>query len=316
MNPFYLEYSDYLARLFPGRKMQKLTVNARFTCPNRDGSKGRGGCIYCNNEAFNPSFADASLPVEQQLEKAKHFFGRKYPDMRYLAYFQAYTNTYGRSADELISLYRRALAVDKVDGVIIGTRPDCVDETLLDRLAGIDGSDSRVIIEYGAESAHDSTLSVINRGHIWADTVRAVEMTAARGIETGVHLILGLPGETEEMMLRTVDELNRLPVSTVKFHQMQVVEGTELARRYRAGTIDLKVYEVDEYIDLCVKIVNRLRKDIAIERFTSQSPDSMLIAPRWGLKNYIFVDRLKKKLRDAHDVTLPSNNTIKAARQF
>lgn len=316
MNPFYLEYSDYLARLFPGRKMQKLTVNARFTCPNRDGSKGRGGCIYCNNEAFNPSFADSSLPVEEQLEKAKLFFGRKYPDMRYLAYFQAYTNTYGRSIDELLSLYRRALAVDKVDGVIIGTRPDCVDETLLDRLAAIDGPDSRIIIEYGAESSHDSTLVTINRGHTWADTVRAVEMTAARGIETGVHLILGLPGETEEMMLRTVDELNRLPVSTVKFHQMQVVEGTELARRYRAGTIDLKVYEVDEYIDLCVKIVNRLRKDIAIERFTSQSPDSMLIAPRWGLKNYIFVDRLKKKLRDAHDVTLTSNNTIKAARQF
>lgn len=300
MNPLYLEYSDYLARLFPGRKMQKLTVNARFTCPNRDGSKGRGGCIYCNNEAFNPSFANSLLSVEEQLEKAKQFFGHKYPDMRYLAYFQAYTNTYGRSTDELLSLYSRALAVDKVDGVIIGTRPDCVGAPLLDSLALINSPESRIIIEYGAESAHDSTLVTINRGHTWADTVRAVEMTAARGIETGVHLILGLPGETEDMMLQTVDELNRLPVSTVKFHQMQVVEGTELARRYRAGNTDLKIYEIDDYIDLCVKIVGRLRKDIAIERFTSQSPESMLIAPRWGLKNYVFVDRLKKKLRDIY----------------
>lgn len=299
MNPFYLDYSEYLTRLFPGRKMQKLTVNARFTCPNRDGSKGRGGCIYCNNEAFNPSFADSSLPVEEQLEKGKQFFGYKYPDMRYLAYFQAYTNTYGRSVDELVGLYRRALSVDKVDGVIIGTRPDCVDDVLLDKLAELDRQDSRIIVEYGAESAHNQTLHLINRGHSWEDTVKAVKMTANKNIETGVHLILGLPGETRDMMLQTIDRLNELPVSTVKFHQMQVVEGTELARRYRDNRSNVTIFEVDEYIDLCVEIIGRLRKDIAIERFTSQSPESMLIAPKWGIKNHVFVDRLQKRLRNS-----------------
>lgn len=298
MNPYYLDYSEYLTRLFPGRKMQKLTVNARFTCPNRDGSKGRGGCIYCNNEAFNPSFADSSLPVEDQLEKGKQFFGYKYPDMRYLAYFQAYTNTYGRSVDELVGLYRRALSVDKVDGVIIGTRPDCIDDVLLDKLAELDRQDSRIIVEYGAESAHNQTLHLINRGHSWEDTVKAVEMTANKNIETGVHLILGLPGETRDMMLQTIDRLNELPVSTVKFHQMQVVEGTELARRYRDDSSIVTIFEVDEYIDLCVEIIGRLRKDIAIERFTSQSPESMLIAPKWGIKNHVFVDQLQKRLRN------------------
>lgn len=299
MNPYYLDYSEYLTRLFPGRKMQKLTVNARFTCPNRDGSKGRGGCIYCNNEAFNPSFADSSLPVEDQLEKGKQFFGYKYPDMRYLAYFQAYTNTYGRSVDELVGLYRRALSVDKVDGVIIGTRPDCVDDVLLDKLAELDRQDSRIIVEYGAESAHNQTLQLINRGHSWEDTVKAVKMTANKNIETGVHLILGLPGETRDMMLQTIDRLNELPVSTVKFHQMQVVEGTELARRYRDNRSNVTIFEVDEYIDLCVEIIGRLRKDIAIERFTSQSPELMLIAPKWGIKNHVFVDRLQKRLRNS-----------------
>ena len=298
MNPYYLDYSEYLTRLFPGRKMQKLTVNARFTCPNRDGSKGRGGCIYCNNEAFNPSFADSSLPVEDQLEKGKQFFGYKYPDMRYLAYFQAYTNTYGRSVDELVGLYRRALSVDKVDGVIIGTRPDCIDDVLLDKLAELDRQDSRIIVEYGAESAHNQTLHLINRGHSWEDTVKAVEMTANKNIETGVHLILGLPGETRDMMLQTIDRLNELPVSTVKFHQMQVVEGTELARRYHDDCSNVTIFEVDEYIDLCVEIIGRLRKDIAIERFTSQSPESMLIAPKWGIKNHVFVDQLQKRLRN------------------
>lgn len=298
MNPYYLDYSEYLTRLFPGCKMQKLTVNARFTCPNRDGSKGRGGCIYCNNEAFNPSFADSTLPVEEQLEKGKQFFGYKYPDMRYLAYFQAYTNTYGRSVDELVSLYRRALSVDKVDGVIIGTRPDCVDDVLLDKLAELDRQGSRIIVEYGAESAHNQTLQLINRGHSWADTVKAVKMTANKNIETGVHLILGLPGETRDMMLQTIDRLNELPVSTVKFHQMQVVEGTELARRYHDDCSNVTIFEVDEYIDLCVEIIGRLRKDIAIERFTSQSPASMLIAPKWGIKNHVFVDRLQKRLRN------------------
>ena len=299
MNPYYLDYSEYLTRLFPGRKMQKLTVNARFTCPNRDGSKGRGGCIYCNNEAFNPSFADSSLPVEDQLEKGKQFFGYKYPDMRYLAYFQAYTNTYGRSVDELVGLYRRALSVDKVDGVIIGTRPDCVDDVLLDKLAELDRQDSRIIVEYGAESAHNQTLHLINRGHSWEDTVKVVKMTANKNIETGVHLILGLPGETRDMMLQTIDRLNELPVSTVKFHQMQVVEGTELARRYRDDSSNVTIFEVDVYIDLCVEIIGRLRKDIAIERFTSQSPASMLIAPKWGIKNHVFVDRLQKRLRNS-----------------
>ncbi|MCM1137384.1 MAG: TIGR01212 family radical SAM protein [Duncaniella sp.] len=272
--------------------MQKLTVNAGFTCPNRDGTKGVGGCTYCNNQSFNPQYCATSLSVTEQLEYGKEFFHSKYPDMRYLAYFQTYTNTYDEDLDRLMKLYSEALTVGGVDGVIIGTRPDCMPDTLLDRLMELPW----VMVEYGAETSHNPTLELINRCHTWQDTVDAVNRTHAVGIPCGLHLIMGLPGETEDMMLSTIDEVNKLPIDTLKVHQLQLIRGTKMAWDVASGLYDIPRFTSDEYAELCVKIIARLRKDIAIERFVSQSPPELLIHPRWNLKNYQFSQLLNNKL--------------------
>ena len=287
----YTDYAAYLARYFSG-KMQKLTVNARFTCPNRDGSKGRGGCIYCNNHSFTPVVIGGEATVTEQLEAGKHFFERKYPEMRYIAYFQSYTNTYDAPV-KLMSLYREALDVDGVEGLIIGTRPDTVPDELLEQLAGL-AREHYIMIEFGAESSHDVTLERVNRCHTWSDTVDAVRRAAAVGIHIGLHLIMGLPGETEAMMLDTVRRCCELPVDVLKLHQLQVIKGTRLA----SAPEDLKLFTVDEYLDLCVKIIKEVPKHIAIERFTSSAPSDLLVAPRWGLKNYEFTNLLKNRLRN------------------
>lgn len=291
----YRDFSDFLAEHFSG-KIQKISINAGFTCPNRDGTVGTGGCTYCNNQTFNPSYCVPTLTVTEQLEEGKCFFARKYPAMRYLAYFQAYTNTYG-DVERLHALYEEALAVDGVVGLIIGTRPDCMPDALLDYLESL-SKRCFVLVEYGAETSHNSTLALINRCHTWEQTVDAVTRTVARGIHVGLHFIMGLPGETVDMMLQSVDALSRLPVDTVKFHQLQIIRGTRLALEIEKGLYDVPRMTVEEYIDLCAKIVRRINPDIAIERFTSQSPEDLLIYPKWGLKNYQFVNLLHRRLRD------------------
>lgn len=288
----YRTFSDFLAERFDC-KMQKLTIDGGFTCPNRDGTVGRGGCLYCNNSSFSPDKGGGST-IAAQIAHGKSFFARKYPDMRYLAYFQSYTGTHA-PVSKLMPLYMEALEQPQVDGIIIGTRPDCMPDELLRELGEL-RKNYFVLIEYGAESSHNSTLARINRCHTAEQTAEAVGRTAAAGIETGLHLINGLPGEDKDMMLSTVEWINTLPVDVVKFHQMQVVRGTELARRWERNEADIIDFSVDDYINLCVEIVKRLRKDIAIERFVSQSPADMLIHPKWGLKNYEFANRLLKKL--------------------
>lgn len=288
-NPYFKDYADFLSERFNG-KVQKITINAGFTCPNRDGKLGRGGCAYCNNSSFSPMTGADVRSVSRQIEDGKRFFAKKYPEMRYLAYFQSYTNTYGET-ERLMSLYSEALSDSDVVGLIIGTRPDCMPDSLLSRLVGLNKSKT-VIIEYGAESSHDSTLAAVNRCHDWATTVDAVMRTHQAGLAVGLHFILGLPGETHDMMMTTVDRASRLPIDCIKFHQLQIVRGTRLASDYLSGRQPLTLFDVDEYIDLCVEIVSRIRKDIAIERFVSQSPDNLLIAPRWGLKNYEFTHKL------------------------
>ena len=295
MGAYYRDFSDFLAELFPC-KMQKIAVNAGFTCPNRDGTKGRGGCTYCNNQTFNPGYCAPALSVTEQLEEGKRFFGKKYPDMRYLAYFQAYTNTHG-DIDRLMALYEEALAVDKVDGLIIGTRPDCMPDALLQRLAQLNQS-HRVIVEYGAETSHNITLERINRCHTWEETVDAVMRTVAAGIPTGLHLIVGLPGEDEAMIMQTIDRISQLPIATVKLHQLQLVKGTRMAMDVEQGLYTVPQFTAEEYIDLSCKIVKRMAPTIAIERFVSQSPDALLISPRWGLKNYQFTNLLHNRLKE------------------
>lgn len=292
MNPYYKEYSEFLAEHFDG-KVQKLSVDVGFTCPNRDGTVGHGGCIYCNNKAFSPDWDKRGNSVAEQIARGKAFFRKKYPEMRYLAYFQSYTSTYA-PAEKLLSLYREAMAQEDVVGLIIGTRPDCMPDSLLREIASLG---TKVFIEYGAESSHDATLQAINRCHTWERTVDAVERTAAQGIPVGVHLILGLPGETEDMMAETVRRVSALPVSTVKFHQLQILKGTRLEAM--AGELDIPSFTAEEYAALCARLLGHLRHDIAVERFVAQAPADMLVSPRWGLKNYQFTSLLLKALAAA-----------------
>ena len=288
---YYRDFSDFLAVHFDG-KMQKLSVDAGFTCPNRDGTVGRGGCTYCNNVSFSPGYCRDRKGVTAQLEEGKRFFGRKYPSMRYLAYFQSYTSTHGSDIDRLMALYEEACGVDGVDGVIIGTRPDCMPDRLLARLSRLPW----VMVEYGAESACDETLARVNRCHTWADTADAVRRTHDAGLPVGLHLINGLPGEDEERILATVDEVNRLPVDVVKFHQLQLIRGTRMALDVEQGVYDIHRFTPKSYAALCARLVRRLRPDIAVERFVSQSPPDLLIYPRWGLKNYQFTQLVNKIL--------------------
>lgn len=285
------DYSDFLAGHFEG-KMQKISVNLGLSCPNRDGTVGRGGCIYCNNASFSPAYCSESPSVTEQLLRGREFFARKYPSMRYLAYFQAYTSTHARDVESLMSLYREALSVDGVEGVIISTRPDCISPRLIDALATLPW----VMMEFGAETAHDRTLRLINRCHSWAQVEEAVTLTASRGIPVGLHLIMGLPGETEDDMMATIDAVNRLPVSTVKLHQLQVIRSTRLAAEIEAGRMKLSITDPHDYARLCARIVRRLRQDIAIERFVSQAPPELLLAPRWGLKNHEFTHLVARAL--------------------
>ncbi len=289
----YYDFSSFLKRHFP-YKVQKISINAGFTCPNRDGSKGFGGCTYCNNQTFNPGYCRPEESVTAQLEKGKHFFARKYPEMKYLAYFQAYTNTYAE-LQHLKRLYEEALSVDNVVGIIIGTRPDCMPQELLDYLAALSRR-AFVMIEYGAESANNRTLAIINRGHTWEETAEAVRRTASQGILCGLHLILGLPGEDEDDILTTADKVSGLPVDVIKLHQLQLIKGTKLARQVEQDELQIRQWSVDEYIGLCLRFIERTRVDIAIERFVSQSPDNLLISPRWGLKNYEFTNRLNAEI--------------------
>lgn len=289
----YSDYAHYLAELFPF-KVQKISINAGFTCPNRDGSIGVGGCTYCNNQTFNPEYCKTDRSITQQLEEGKLFFSRKYPQMKYLAYFQAYTNSYGR-LDELIKKYEEALAVEDVVGIVIGTRPDCMPKELLDYLEGLNKR-TFLCVEYGVESIYEDTLVRINRGHSYPTSVRAIQQTAERGIDVGTHLILGLPGESKEMMLHEADELSKLPIKTLKLHQLQLIRGTRMAHEYEQHPENFHLFSADEYVELIIDFIERLRPDIILDRFVSQSPKSLLIAPDWGLKNFEFTEKIKRRL--------------------
>ena len=291
----YNDFAGFLAGEFPF-KVQKISVNAGFTCPNRDGTKGFGGCTYCNNQTFNPAYCRDDRSVTMQLEEGKRFFVRKYPQMKYLAYFQAYTNTYGE-LELLKRMYEEALAVEGVVGLVIGTRPDCIPDSLLDYLEEVNRR-TFLLVEYGIESADDRTLERINRGHSFACTEDAVRRTAARGIRTGGHVILGLPGESREDLIKQAERLSELPLTTLKMHQLQLIRGTRMAHEYALHPEEFHLFSADEYIDLVIDYVEHLRPDLILERFVSQSPRELLIAPDWGLKNHEFTDRVKKRMKE------------------
>ena len=292
MNQFYNDFGTWIRARFPF-KVQKISIDAGFTCPNRDGRTGTGGCTYCDNRTFNPTYCNRRKTVSEQLEEGKAFFARKYPEMRYLAYFQAYTNTYA-PVSSLATMYEEALCTENVVGIVIGTRPDCINEALLDYLKTLSRR-TFVLIEYGIETANNTTLRRINRGHTFECTQRAIEMTHRRGILVGGHIILGLPGEDAAESIRQAPIISSLPLDILKIHQMQIIRGTVLAREYARKPFH--IYNVDEYIQLIIDYIARLRKDLILERFVSQSPADLLIAPKWGLKNYEFTNRLVNRMK-------------------
>lgn len=294
--PHYNDYGTWIRSRFPFR-VQKISVDAGFTCPNRDGRISTGGCIFCDNRTFNPSYCDKRQSIRQQLQEGKRFFSRKYPDMKYLAYFQAFTNTYA-PLSELKSLYEEALEVEDIVGIVIGTRPDCMSDDLLDYLSEINRH-TFLIVEYGIESANDATLRHINRGHSFEQSRQTIERTSQRGILTGGHIILGLPGEDAEESIRQAPLISALKLDILKIHQMQIIRGTQLEKDYMKKPFH--VYTIDKYIKLISNYIQYLRKDLVLERFVSQSPQELLIAPQWGLKNHEFTNLLQNYLKQ-HDI--------------
>ena len=287
----YIEFGPWLQSQL-GCKVQKISVNAGMTCPNRDGTLGTGGCTFCNNQTFNPAYCRTEKSITQQLEEGKQFFARKYPAMKYLAYFQAYTNTYAE-LDRLVSLYEEALRVPDVVGLVIGTRPDCMPDNLLDYLEELNRR-TFLIVEYGVESANDETLLRINRGHTFRQSCEAICRTAERGIRVGAHVILGFPWEPFDELMRQAEEIGRLPLTTLKLHQLQIIRGTQLAREYAEHP--WAVPTAEEYIDLVLHYISRLPYGLVMERFVSQSPPEMVIAPQWGLKNHEFANLLRNRM--------------------
>lgn len=290
---FYKDYSHWIREQFPFR-VQKISVDAAFSCPNRDGRLSLGGCTFCDNKTFNPSYCDRGKSITRQLEEGKAFFAKKYPEMKYLAYFQAYSNTYA-PLEELKRKYEEALAVDDVVGLVIGTRPDCVSDEALDYLQQLNQR-TFLIVEYGIESANDNTLRRINRGHTFDCSRQAIIKAHQRGIITCGHIILGLPGEDEEEMLYQASTISQLPLDILKLHQLQIIKGTPLAKEYEAHPFH--VFSAEEYVNLVIRYVSQLRNDLVLERFVSQSPPNMVIAPKWGLKNHEFTDLLNKRIRE------------------
>lgn len=280
----YNSYSEYFKNHF-GTRVQKVTLDAGFSCPNRDGSKGTGGCTYCNNDAFNPSYCQPHKSITQQISEGIEFHQKRYRRAKnFLAYFQAYSNTYD-SLQSLKSRYDEALQFPGVSGLVIGTRPDCIDDKKLQYFARL-AEKYYVIIEYGIESCYNRTLESINRGHTYEDTAEAIIQTAKYGIHTGAHLIFGLPGESREEMLSEAEIVSELPLDTIKFHQLQIIKGTAMEKQYQKNPELFKLFSMEEYIDFIIRFVEKLNPKFVIERFTGEAPPRFQAGSVWeGLRS-------------------------------
>lgn len=290
----YNTYRKYANKVF-GSRAQKISINAGLTCPNRDGTKGVGGCSFCNNSTFNPDYCQPTLSIGEQIDKGIEFFS-KYKSDTFLAYFQAYSNTYGNT-QRLLNLYREALSHPMISGIVIGTRPDCLESDLLDELSEIN-KEKYVAIELGVESCYNNTLQAINRGHTWKESQEAIRCVANAKIAVGVHMIMGLPTETRQQMLSEATILSELPITFLKLHQLQVVHGSKMAAEYIANSSHFNLFDAGEYADFCVDFLERLNPNIVIERFISQAPRQMVIAPFWNVKNFEFVHLVEKRLAE------------------
>lgn len=288
------DYPTHIKTMYGGR-VQKISVNVGFSCPNRDGTKGTGGCIYCDNITFKPGYCQPEIPVKDQITKGVQFFEKKYPEMRYMAYFQSYTNTYA-PIESLKALYIEALAHPKVVGLVIGTRPDCINQEIVNMLKEI-ANTTNVTIEFGLESTDDQTLKEINRCHTWADSVNAINLCHENGIDVGVHLILGLPGEDNQQMLEHAKKISELPIKTLKLHQLQVTQNTQLAYRFKQNPNYVELFSLETYLDFVIEFIEILHPNIIIERFVSTAPLNKLIAPKWNkMKNFEIVAKIEKEM--------------------
>jgi len=291
----YNDFSTYFRSRFADR-VQKVSVDAGFTCPNRDGSKGVGGCTYCNNKTFKPGYTNLKKNVLQQVEEGIAFFSKKYYSMRFLAYFQAYTNTYA-PVTELVKLYEEALQHPKIEGLVISTRPDALNKQILDYLEELSAR-MYVMVEFGVESHLDRSLESINRCHTFTESVWALEETARRGINNCAHLILGLPGEIRTDWLEQARVISKLPVKNIKLHQLQIHKKTVLEKQFRDNPGEFHLFSVEEYTELVVDYLELLNPAIVVERFVSEAPAEMVVAPKWGLKNFEFVAKVEKRLAE------------------
>lgn len=293
--------ADYMATIFPG-KIQKIAINANLGCPNRDGTIGTGGCIYCNNASFNPAYAHNSKgSITKQLEDGVAFFSKKQAVYGYLAYFQSYTNTYA-DTEKLIELYEEALAFPGVVGLVVATRPDCISNTLMEYFAKRFGKLAEenhpyLLVEIGVESTCNETLERINRGHTYECAVSAINTLYNIGVSVGVHIILGLPGESREMMLSHATKISKLPISTIKLHQLQIIKNTPLAALYMQDRNFVQLLTPEEYAQIVADFIRILPGNIAFDRFVSETPPSMLIAPSWGIKPYKFTEMVEGCLK-------------------
>lgn len=294
-NRRFNSYSTYMKKEF-GSRVQKISIDVGFSCPNRDGKISTGGCTFCRNDAFNPSYCRPEKSVRQQIEEGIEFHQRRYRRAKsYLAYFQAFSNTY-KPINELEKLYREALSVDGIIGLVIGTRPDCISEETLDMLKSLSAT---VILEYGVESVYDQTLTRVNRGHDFATAKKAIDITHKYGFHCGGHFIFGLPGETREMMLHAADIISELPLTTVKFHQLQIFKDTKMADEFTTNPSDFHLFTLDDYIEFVIDFIERLNPGIVIERFAGEVPPRYLVSKPWlNLRYDQVLSLIEKRLEE------------------
>ena len=292
----YNDFSSFIRRKFNTR-VQKVSIDAGFTCPNKDGTKGVGGCTYCNNNTFNPDYCKPIKPIKQQINEGIEFFSKKYKTQKYLAYFQAFTNTYAPLAD-LKKMYEEALDHEDVIGLVVATRPDCIKDEVLDYLEELAAAGNFIKLEFGLESTKNETLEAINRCQTHEEAIDAFKRADGRGLHLGGHLILGLPGETKEDMMNHAKMVSQLPINTLKIHHLQIVKHTMMAVQFKKTPEMFTFMELEEYIDFVVDFVEKLKPEIIIERFFSESPASMLIHPKYGLKNFEVKHLVEKRLEE------------------
>lgn len=289
----YNDYSSFI-KLHFGERVQKISLDIGFSCPNRDGSKGFGGCTYCNNDTFNPDYCEPEKGIQQQLEQGIEFFARKGKNNKYLAYFQAYTNTYS-NFESLKKMYDEALSVPKVVGLVIGTRPDCISDEVIDYLSFL-SKKYFISLEFGVESTNEKTLLAVNRCHTFEDTKNTFEKCKNKGFHLGAHIILGLPGETKKELLNHAIEISKLPIDTLKIHQLQIVKNSIMAAQFKRNPENFNLFTVENYIEFITEFITLVKPSIIIERFISESPSDLLVAPKWGLKNFEMVAKIDKYL--------------------